>query len=114
MLNSVISHKGAQFLTNDLLHGCLEKEGHYNAVTTPGLWKHIWQPIQFCLIVDDFGIGYVAIKHFNHLLLILQRYHQVQTNMAGNKIVGLNVRWDFPTKRVHMNMRSYVKDLFSA
>ncbi len=86
-------------------------EGYYKAATTPGLWKHKWQPIQFCLIVDDFCIEYLGIKHFNHLHLVLQRYHQVQTNMAGDKIAGLNVQWDFPSKQVHIDMRSYVKDL---
>jgi hypothetical protein len=95
----------AGILTNDLLCGHLEKEGYYEAATTPGLWKHKWWPIQFCLIVDDFGIEYVGIKHSNHLLLVLQRYHQVKTNMAGNKIVGLNVQWDFTSKQVRIDMR---------
>ncbi len=60
-------------LASDLLCGWLEKEGYYKAATTPGLWKHKWQPVQFCLIINDFGIEYVAIKHFNHLLLVLQK-----------------------------------------
>ncbi len=101
----------AGILANDLLCGHLEKEGYCKAGTTPGLWKHKWQTIQFYLIVSDFGVEYVGIEHFNHLLLVLQRYHQVQTNMAGDKIVCLNVQWDFPSKRVCINMRSYVKDL---
>ena len=46
-------------LTNDLLHTHLEKAGYYDAATTPGLWIHKWCPIQFVLIVDDFGIEYV-------------------------------------------------------
>jgi hypothetical protein len=50
----------------------------------------------------------VGIKHFNHLLSVLQWYHQVQTNMAGDKIVGLK---DLPSKQVCINMRSYIKDL---
>ena len=78
---------------------------------TPGLWKHKWQPIQFYLIVDNFRVEYVGIKHFNHLLAVLQWYHQVQTNMAGNKIVGLNVQWDFPSKQVRIDMKSYVNNL---
>jgi hypothetical protein len=53
----------------------------------------------------------VGIEHFNHLLLVLQKYHQVQTNMMSNKIAGLNVHWDFPSKQVCIDMRSYVKDL---
>ncbi len=65
----------------------------------------------FCLIVNDFGVEYVGIKHFDHLLGVLQWYHQVQTNMAGNKIAGLNAPWDFPSKQVHVDMKSYVNVL---
>jgi hypothetical protein len=58
----------AGILANDLLRGCLDKEGSYKSATTPGLWIHKWRPIQFCLIVNDFGVEYVGIEHFNHLL----------------------------------------------
>ncbi len=98
-------------MANNLLHGHLEKEGCYKAATTPGLWKLKWWPIQFCLIVNNFGLEYVGIEHFDHLLTVLQWYHQVQTNMAGNKIVGLNVQLDFPSKQVPIDMKSYVNDL---
>ncbi len=53
----------------------------------------------------------MGIKHFDHLLVVLQWYHLVQTNMAGNKIAGLNVQWDFPSKQVRIDMKSYVNDL---
>ena len=43
-------------LANNLLRTRLNKNGSFEAVTTPGLWKHQWRTIQFCLIVDDFGI----------------------------------------------------------
>ena len=47
-------------LANDLLRTCLEKAGYYEAATTPGLWCHKWSPIQFVLLVYDFGIEYVG------------------------------------------------------
>jgi hypothetical protein len=99
-------------LANNLFHGRSEKEGYYKAATTPGLWKHKWRLIQFCLIVNDFGTEYVGIEHFNHLLAVLEWHHQVQTKMAGGKIVGLNVQWDFPSTRVCIDMKSYVNNLF--
>jgi hypothetical protein len=101
----------AGILANGLLCGHLEKEGYYKAATTPGLWKHKWRPTQFCLIINDFGVEYVGIEHFNHLLVVLQRYHQVKTNVADNKIAGLNVQWDFPSEQVRIDMKSYVNDL---
>ena len=43
-------------LANDLLRKRLEAAGYREATTTPGLWRHDWRPIQFVLIVDDFGV----------------------------------------------------------
>ena len=43
-------------LANDLLCTRLEKDDYYEAATTPGLWYHKWHPIQFVLLVDNFGI----------------------------------------------------------
>ena len=49
----------------------LEKEGYFEARTTPGLWRKKWRPIQFCLIVDDFGVEYVGKQHADHFANIL-------------------------------------------
>ena len=59
-------------LANDLLRTRLEKAGYYEAATTPGLWQHIWRPIQFVLIVDDFVIEYVGKQHAQHLQNVLE------------------------------------------
>jgi hypothetical protein len=67
--------------------------------------------VQFCLIVDNFGVKYLGIEHFNHLLAVLQKYHQIPTNILDNKIAGFNVQWDFMGKQVRIDMRSYIKDL---
>ena len=48
----------------------LQKEGYYEARTTPGLWRHKCRPIQFCLVVDDFGVEYVG----NNMHIIWQLY----------------------------------------
>ncbi len=85
----------AGILANDLLRTRLEAEGYYEAVNTPGLWRHKWRPIQFCLIVNDFGVEYVGIEHFNHLLNLLKKFHGVQFNMAGDKFVGIDIKWDY-------------------
>ena len=49
--------------SNNLLRKCLEKAGYYEAATTLGLWCHKWSPIQFVLLVDNFGIKYVGKEH---------------------------------------------------
>ena len=57
----------------------LEKEDYCEARTTPGLWRQKWRPIQFFLVVDDFGVEYVGKKHAEHLAIILKKsyYHGI-------------------------------------
>jgi hypothetical protein len=73
-------------------------DSYFEAASTPGLWHHKWRPIQFCLIVDDFGVEYVVIEHFNHLLDVLKKYHGVQFNIEGTKFAGINIKWDYASR----------------
>ncbi|KAL7525791.1 hypothetical protein ACHAWF_001507, partial [Thalassiosira exigua] len=45
-------------LANDLLRKRLEAAGYFEAPTTPSLWRHTWRPVEFVLIVYDFGVEY--------------------------------------------------------
>ena len=60
-------------LANNLLRKCLEAEGYYKVPTIPGLWRHKWRPIQFFLLVVNFGVEYVGLENFNHLLNLLKK-----------------------------------------
>jgi hypothetical protein len=53
----------AGLLANKLLARRLAKYGYFQAEHTPGLWKHTWRPIQFALVVDDFGVEYAKKEH---------------------------------------------------
>ncbi len=86
-------------------------EGYYKAASTPGLWCYKWRPIQFCLLVDIFGVKYVGIKHFNHLLDLLKKFHGVQCNMARDKFAGIDIKWDYVGCCCHISMPDYIKNL---
>jgi hypothetical protein len=101
----------AGILANDLLHSCLKNKGFYEAASTPGLWCHKWRPLQFCLIVDKFGIKYVGLEHFNYLLGILKKFHGVQYNMAGTKFAGMDIEWNYAALRCRISMQGYVSTL---
>ena len=101
----------AGILANNLLRSRLVSKGFYEAESTPGLWRHKWRPLQFCLIVDDFGVEYVGIEHFNFLLDILKKYHGVQFNMSGDKLAGISITWDYTGKRCRLSMPGYVDTL---
>ena len=58
----------AGILANDLLRARLKKHGYIEATHTPGYWKHIWKPISWTLIVDDFRFKYTNKRHVDKLL----------------------------------------------
>ena len=76
-------------LANDPLQKRLNKAGYFEAATTPGLWKHKCQPIQFCLVVDDFRIQYVEENHTLYLKPTLLEYYKFTEDWEGNKLEGL-------------------------
>ena len=49
-----------------------------------GLWKHKTKPIQFVLVVNDFGIKYLWKEDLNHLNLSLEKYYDVTVLDSGN------------------------------
>ena len=57
----------AGIIANELLTKRLARHGYYQAEHTHGLWKHTSRPIQFALVVDDFGVQYVGKEHAQHL-----------------------------------------------
>ena len=60
-------------LANEYLQKKLARHGNYEVKHTPGLWKHISRPIQFTLVLYDFGEKYTRRKDAEHLLGILEQ-----------------------------------------
>lgn len=60
-------------IANDLLTERLREHGYHKCQFTQGLWKHVWRPITFTLVVDDFGIKFLGEAHANHLKKTLEK-----------------------------------------
>ena len=98
-------------LAYDQLRTRLEAAGYFEAVTTPGFWRHKWRPIQFCLIVDDFGIEYIGKQHADHLANVLRKYHDITTDWEGSKFAGINLAWNYSKRECRLTMEGYIRDL---
>ena len=70
-------------LAQDLLESCLKHHGYYQSHITPGLWLHKTRIIQFCLVIDDFGVKYTNGQDAKHLQTILTKYYEVSTDWTG-------------------------------
>ena len=62
-------------LANERLRQKLKPAGFYEVAHTPGLWKHNRHPIQFSLIVDDFGVKYVGKERIDYLITSLRQFY---------------------------------------
>jgi hypothetical protein len=50
-------------IPNKLLEKRLNEHGYQQSKLVPGLWRHNTRPIQFTLVVDDFGVKHVGEEH---------------------------------------------------
>ena len=62
---------------NDKLKLHLAKFGYKPAPITPGLWRHQTPPLQFSLVVYDFGIKYERQEDITHLLDALKAIYKI-------------------------------------
>jgi hypothetical protein len=87
----------------------LAKHGYHQAKHTPGLFKHESRPIAFTLIVDDFGIKYVAKDDADHLVKTLASLYTITTDWTGSKFLGLTLDWDYDARTLDLSMPGYIE-----
>ena len=87
----------------------LGRYGYAPVHHTPGLWRHTWCPISFCLVVDDFGVKYIGKEHADHLIQCLRNHYQeVDINWNGNRFCGVHLDWDYNQRTCSLSMPGYV------
>ena len=99
----------AGILANKLLKKRLAKFGYFEVPNTPGLWRHIWRPIQFTLVVDDFGVKYVGKEHAQHLCHALHANYDIAIDWTGDLYCGIKLSWDYTNRTVDLSMPVYIK-----
>ena len=99
----------AGLLANELLEKRLNDHGYFQSKLIPGLWNHKTRPIQFTLVVDDFGVKYIGKEHAQHLESVLTKYYPVTSDWTGERYLGIHLCWDYAKNRAHLYMPGYVK-----
>ena len=100
----------AGMLANKLLKRLLTKHGYYEVRHTPGYGCHTWRPIDFMLVVDDFGVGYENNEHDLHLLQTLRQYYEaVSVDWTGTLYCGITLKWDYGKWTCELSMPGYVQ-----
>ncbi len=99
----------AGIIAQELLEKRLIVAGYKQSKLTPGYWTHDWRPISFTLVVDDFGVKYINKDDVTHLLNILQKDYETDTDWEGTRYLGLTLDWDYKNRNVHLSMPGYIK-----
>ncbi len=72
----------------------LNEHGYHQSKLIPGLWTHDTQPIQFTLVVVDFGVKYVGKEHALHLQKVLEAHYKLTYDWTGHLYIGITLNWD--------------------
>jgi hypothetical protein len=72
-------------IANELLEKQLNEYGYRQSKLVPGLWRHNTRPIQFTLVVDNFGVKYVGKEHARHLKKVLKMHYKLTCNWIGTR-----------------------------
>ena len=94
---------------NDILFKRMIKAGYHPCQYTLGPWKHVWRPITFDLVVDDFGIKFEGGTHINHLKIPLEKHHKVTVDQKGSKYIGIRLTWDYEGRTLHTIVPHFAK-----
>jgi hypothetical protein len=97
-------------LENQLLARRLAVHGYHQTKFTAGLCEHVSCPINFTLVVDDFGVQYVGGEHDNHLITALEQSFTVSKYWSGSYNFGIVLYWDYKNKHIALSMPCYITD----
>ena len=101
-------------LANDLLRARLKKYGYIKATHTPGYWKHLWKPISWMLIVDDFGFKYTNTRHMDELLKITSQWYIMKMDWPGTSFGGITLKWNYDGERwVELSFPGYIQKILT-
>eukprot|EP00804_Cyclotella_cryptica_P024278 CCRYP_012561-RA/>CCRYP_012561-RA protein AED:0.25 eAED:0.27 QI:0/0/0/1/1/1/3/0/611 len=98
----------AGILANKLLKQRLATDGYFELPHTPGLFKHISRPVQFTLVVNDFGIKYIGEEHLDHLLHTIKKHYDIKMDLTGSLYCGISLHWDYNNNFLDISMPGYV------
>ena len=96
-------------ISHDYLVQHMELYGYRPSNKTPGLWTHESRPINFTLVVDDFGLKYLVKEHALHLKASLEDKYKVTTYWEGELYIGIALKWKYEKGTVQISIPGCVR-----
>ena len=101
--------KGMYGLPHDALVKHLEPYVCHPLIKTPLLCTHNSWPINFTLVVDNFGVKYLVKYHALHLKSALEDKYKVTIDWEGTLYIGIALKWNYEKGTVQISITGYVR-----
>ena len=108
IMKGMYSLPQARLFANKLLEQQLMAQGFYQCQFTPGLWRHVWRPITFVLVVDDLGVKYEGKRNAKYLIDTLTNHYEISIDWAGKLFCGVFLNWDYTNRWVDLAIPEYI------
>ena len=109
IIMAIYGLKQSGALANKDLKANLAKHGYFQMKHTPGIFKHESRPINFILVVDDFGVLYRSKSDAKHLEAALTAHYPITKNWTGDKYIGIYLKWNYEKRELITSIKGYVK-----
>lgn len=110
VMGALYGMKQAGYLANKDIEEHLANHGYTSRPTTPCLFKHKTDNIEFTLITDDFGVRYGDRAAAEKLYSVMSLKYPMTIDWEGKKYAGFNILFDYegPNRRVEISMQGYI------
>ena len=96
-------------IAHDPLVQHLAPSGYQTSRKHLTLWTHNRFPINYTLIVNDFGVKYPGKEHTLHLKSVLEDRYKVTTDSEGKLYIVISIQWNYEKGMVQLYMPGYVR-----
>jgi hypothetical protein len=93
----------AGIIVNNKLRKHLATFGYIPTKHTPGLC-----PVQFSLIVDNYGVKYAGKDNAVHLINATKSLYECTTGWDGTLYCDITLKWDYLARTVDLSMPGYI------
>ena len=77
-------------------------------MNTTGLWRYIFRPVQFTLVIDNFDVKFVCVEQLQHLVESLKKFYEILLDPTGSKYCGITLEWEYENRTVELSMPNCV------
>ena len=113
VIGALYGMKQSGYIANKELVTYLEENGYMQSKTTPCLFKHITDDIDFTLITDDFLIRYSDKKQADKLYDTMCKKYPMTVDWSCKKYAGLDILFDYSihSRKVSISMNGYIENV---